>query len=470
MKSSPDLLRGETGVINIGLSSLRDSLLQAGVAVMHVDWRPPTGVDADLNSRLTRLQRHGDCMAAANREAARRLVEATPVWVDVAVAGEVVPALDGRVLLHAGPPVDWERMCGPMRGAVIGAILYEGWAATAEEAGRLAAGGGVTFAPCHEHSAVGPMAGLISPSMPVAVVENRSHGNRAFSTFNEGLGKALRFGAYSADVLERLRWLEVSLAPVLREAVRETGGVNLKSIIARALQMGDEVHNRNVAATSLLVRALAPALARGDCPDVGAVASFLAENDHFFLNLSMAAHKAAADAAADVPWSTVVTAMTRNGTEFGIRVSGLGGRWFTAPAPAVDGLYFPAFSPADANSDMGDSSICETAGLGGFAMAAAPAITRFVGGTVQDALRFTREMYEITVGRNPNFSLPPLDFAGTATGIDVLQVLDTGIAPVINTGIAHREPGVGQVGAGLVRAPMQCFVAAARAFCEQYVG
>jgi hypothetical protein len=350
-----------------------------------------------------------------------------------------------------------------MRGAVIGAILFEGWAPTPDAATALAASGAVSWEPCHDHGAVGPMAGVVSPSMPVVVVENATQGNRAYATLNEGLGRVLRFGAYEPPVLERLRWLAGTLGPALGQALQVGGPIDLRVIIAQALQMGDECHNRNHAATSLFVRTLAPALSRAvDPPTAAAVFDFLLVNGHFFLNLSMAACKATLDAAHGIPGSTVVTAMARNGVEFGIRLSGTGDQWFTAPAPLIDGLYFPGYGPADANPDLGDSAITETAGLGGFAMAAAPAIVRFVGGAPEDAVGYTREMFQITLTRNAEFALPSLGFVGTPTAIDARRVVESGVAPVINTGIAHREPGIGQIGAGLTRAPLACFGPALR--------
>jgi hypothetical protein len=456
-------------VVNVGLERFRETLEATATPVAHVEWAPPAGVDEALNRQLTELSAHGAEIADANREAFDRLTSATPVWTDVGTAGEEIAGLSDRTLLHAGPPVTWTEMSGPQRGAVMGAMVYEGWAETPEEAAETADAGGVSFEPCHDHRTVAPMAGVVSPSMPVAVVEDEVHGNVAYTNLNEGRGATLRFGAHSEEVIDRLEWMDTDLAPVLESAVHAVDGVNLKSVIARALQMGDELHNRNVAGTSLLIRELLPGLLGSDLPAARqSVAEFLADTDIFCLNLAMAASKAAADAAAGIPWSSMVTAMTRNGTEFGIRVSGLDDEWFTAPAPEVDGLYFPEYSAADASRDIGDSTIAETTGLGGFAMAGAPAITDFVGGTPQDAVDNTLEMYEITVGENPNYTIPSLDFRGTPTGIDVLSVLDTGIAPFINTGIAHAEPGVGQVGAGLVRAPRACFLAAAATLCERY--
>jgi hypothetical protein len=406
---------------------------------------------------------------AANQEAFRHILEAQPVLVDVLSAAQVLPRLTPSVVLHAGPPIGWTDMCGPMQGAVMGALRYQGLASGEAEALGLIEAGRVAFEPCHHHDAVGPMTGMITPKMPLLVVQNRAFGNRAYCTINEGLGKVLRFGANDDSVIERLRWLEREFGPALGAAVRAAGGIPLKPIMAQALQMGDEMHQRNVAASSLFARQVAPRLARLDLPReaLGRCLDFLTGNDQFFLNLAMAAGKATMDPARNIPGSTLVTAMARNGTTFGVRVSGLGDRWFMAPVNMPEGLYFPGFGPADANPDMGDSAIVETMGLGGFAMAASPAVVKFLGaGTLRDARRFTEEMQEVTLGPNPAFPLPTMDDRGTPTGIDVRKVVETGILPVINTGIAHRKPGVGQVGAGVVRASMECFTQALEAFVE----
>jgi hypothetical protein len=437
--------------------------------VLELDWRPPALGDPELGLVLARLEDDPDDVigarvAAANRRALLRILSARPMLVDVRAAAGVVPGLVGRTILHAGPPIDWERMCGPMRGAIIGAVMYEGWADSVEAAEALAARNEIALSPCHHHAAVGPMAGVVSPSMPVAVVENVEGGTRAYATLNEGLGKVLRFGAHGSEVIDRLRWMADVLAPALARALRHRGAVDLRALTAQALQMGDECHNRNTAASALLARLVAAPLCRTSPPDVAvAVLEFLEGNNHFYLNFSMAAAKATLDAAHGIPDATVVTAIARNGVEVGVRVSGTGDRWFTAPAAVPDGLYFPGYGADDANPDLGDSAITETMGLGGFAMAAAPAIVRFVGGTAADALEHTRRMYDITLGRNPDLGIPALGFAGVPTGIDVRRVVDSGITPVINTGIAHREPGVGQIGAGIIRAPLPCFEQALRA-------
>jgi len=408
-------------------------------------------------------------VADANRTAVERMMSARPMLQTVATAGEAIPGMHDRLLLHAGPPIEWERMSGPLRGAVIGAVLFEGWTDDEEEAARLAESGEVEFAPCHHHGAVGPMAGVISPSMAVYVVENVTHGNRSFSNLNEGYGKVLRYGAYSSEVLDRLRWMNDVMAPLLLEALSESEGLDIRALLAEALHMGDEGHNRNKAGSVLFLKLLAPFLARV-APDpkvAAAVLGFIGENALSVLNPVMAACKAMADAAHGVEGSTIVTAMARNGTDFGIRVSGIGDRWFTAPAGTPEGLYFSGFSSADANPDIGDSTITETAGIGGFAMAAAPAIVSFVSGVPSDATNATLEMYEITVAEHEHFTIPALDFRGTPTGIDIRSVVELGITPRINTGIAHREAGIGQVGAGLVRPPSEIFEEALLAFAEK---
>jgi hypothetical protein len=406
----------------------------------------------------------------ANREALRRILDAQPMLVDVQPAGRVIDGLGRNIILHAGPPITWERMCGPMRGAVCGIAVFEGWAADLDEAARAAADGRFSFHPNHHFGAVGPMTGMTTVSQPVMIVENKVFGNRAYCTINEGLGKVMRFGGNDHEVLARLRWIADVLGPVLAAALAQNGGIALKGIIARGLAMGDEMHQRNVACSALFLRDLAPALARTsrDSNTLADVLGFIGRNDQFFLNVAMAMGKAMTDPASDIDGSTIVTAMCRNGTDFGVRVSGTGDRWYTAPVEMPVGLYFPGYSARDANPDMGDSAIVETVGLGGFAMATAPAVAGFVGaGSASEAANYTKAMYEITEGRNPEWTMPNLDFAGVPTGIDIRKVLQTGKAPVINTGIAHKEPGVGQVGAGIVRAPLACFEQALAGFAQR---
>ena len=455
---SPSPLR----VINVGLEVFAASLEAQGVEVARVDWRPP------LAPQLMRTAQGVD-IDAANQEAVRRIIAGRPVLVGMGIARQVIPGYHDRLILHSGPPITWERMCGPQRGAVMGALVYEGLAKDEAEAAELAASGEIEFAPCHHYHAVGPMAGIVSPSMPVFILRNETFGNLAYATQNEGLGRVLRYGAFGPDVYERLRWMEEVLYPTLRAAIESIeGGIDLRALISQALHMGDEGHNRNRAGTSLFLRAVTPAIMR-TCPDrerAAQVFEFIDRNDHFFLNLSMPAAKAMLEPAEGIAGSTVLTVMARNGTDFGIRMAGQPQRWFTAPAGIVEGLYLPGFTAADANPDIGDSTITETAGFGAFAMAGAPAIARFVGGTPEDALRNTLEMYEICFAEHEHFTIPALGFRGTPVGIDVRKVAETGILPRLNTGIAHKEPGIGMVGAGVLRAPAECFAEAFAAVRE----
>jgi len=407
---------------------------------------------------------------AANTQAVERMMSARPMLKGLGTAADVIPGMQANLILHAGPPIEWDRMSGPLRGAVIGALLFEGLAKDEKRAAEMAASSEVTFAPCHHYGAAGPMAGVISASMAVYTVENITHGNRAYSNLNEGYGKVLRYGAYSPEVLDKLRWMNEEMGPVLAQALDRSGGLDLRALLAEALHMGDEGHNRNKAGSLLYLKLLAPWIAEAteDAGLESRILRFLGDNALSVLNPVMAACKAMADAAHGVEGSTIVTVMARNGTDFGIRVSGLGDDWFTAPAQIPDGLYFSGFSSSDANADIGDSTITETAGIGGFAMAAAPAIVSFVSGTPKDALSTTLEMYEITTAEHKQFTIPALDFRGTPTGIDIRKVVELGITPRINTGIAHKEPGIGQVGAGLVRPPKEIFENALIAFAERY--
>ncbi|MGH3441924.1 MAG: DUF1116 domain-containing protein [Nitriliruptorales bacterium] len=457
------LLDGPPAVVTAGIDLLEDGLAAQAVAVRHVDWRPPLGDTAEALARIAADPR----LEAANAEALERITSAHPFWVDVTTAAEAV-GLEPGEFLHAGPPIDWERTSGPLRGALIGAMLYEGLADDPDAAVALAEHGDVELTPCHHRSAVGPMAGVVSASMPMFVVKNETHGNETYCSLNEGLGKVLRYGAFAPDVIERLRWMESVLAPALRDTIRAHGPVDLRALVAQALQMGDEGHNRNRAGTSLLLREIVGDLVETGRPtsEIAEVVRFVNGNDHFVLNLVMPAAKASLDPARDLPGSSVIVAMARNGTDFGIQVSGTGDRWFTGPADVPVGLFFPGFSAADANPDIGDSTIMETAGVGGFAMAAAPAIVRFVGGAAGDALRATRSMYEITLAEHPTYQIPVLEFRGTPVGVDVTRVVRSGVLPFVNTGIAGREAGTGQVGAGLVSPPEEVFVAAVRALAE----
>jgi hypothetical protein len=463
------LFKTELKVVNFGLTSFKDSLDHVGVKAVHVDWKPPVDVDPAL---LKSVRAKRAAIEKANAKAMQIILGGMPQVVGLERAIDIIPGMKQNLILHAGPPITWDRMCGPMRGAIIGALIYEEKADNPKDAERLAASGEIEYSPCHEHCSVGPMAGIISPSMPVWVLRNEAFGNMAFCTLNEGLGKVLRYGAYSDPVIQKLKWMEDVLYPVLKKAVAKLGTIDLKNLIAQALHMGDEAHNRNRAGTSLLYRTIAPAVVT-TCDDPSAAADvldFINHNDHFFLNLSMPASKVTLDAARGIKNSSVVVVMARNGTDFGVQLSGTGNEWFTGPADVPDALYFPGFTKADANPDIGDSAITETNGLGGFAIAAAPAIVQFVGGSVADAIRYTTQMYEITAAENNTYQIPNLNFRGTPTGIDVIKVIEKNILPFIDTGVAHKEPGIGQIGAGVLNAPLEPFKKAFEGFAKKLMG
>jgi hypothetical protein len=459
-----ELLRQEPHVISAGLGVLADAARQQAARVTEVDWKPPMpGTEDDLVTVLGDARR-----TAANALAVERMLAVRAHLVDLLPAREALGLADGE-FLHAGPPVSWERASGPLRGALMGAAVFEGLADDPEAAADLAARGGFTLAPCHSRGAVGPMAGVVSPSMWMFVLADPVTGRRSYCSLNEGLGKVLRYGAYSPEVISRLRWMSAVLGPLLQDAVRRRGPVDVTAILAQMVQMGDEAHNRNRSGTLMLLRDLLPsAVAAASFPssEIARAAAFIGGNDHFFLNLAMPACKLALDAARDIPGATMVVAMARNGTDFGVQVSGTGDQWFTAPALTPEGLFLGSYGPQDANPDIGDSAITETAGLGGFAMAAAPAIAALVGGTAADALAATRRMYEITLAEHPLFGVPALEFRGTPAGIDVTLVARTSILPQINTGMAGRVAGTGQVGAGLVTPPAQIFPAALQALAR----
>ncbi len=460
-----ELVGAAPRLLSAGIDLLADAAAGQGAEVHRVDWRPPMpGTEADLATVLADRRRQG-----ANAEAVRRIFASQAMLVDVLPATSAL-GLQKRDFLHAGPPIGWDRAAGPLRGALMGAAALEGLVASPADAEALfATGTGYQLDPCHHHATVGPMAGVVSASMWLFVVEDPASGRRSYCTLNEGLGKVLRYGAYSPDVLQRLRWMSEVLAPLLQTALRRHGPIDLKAILAQMLQMGDEAHNRNRAGTLMLLRELLPDLIDSGAPSaqLAEVARFIAGNDHFFLNLAMPACKLTLDAARGIDGSSVVVAMARNGTDFGVQVAGTGDEWFTGPAQLADGLFLGDYGPDDANPDIGDSAITETAGLGGFSMAAAPAIVRFVGGTVADALATTRRMYEITVAEHPMYSIPVLDFRGCPTGIDITKVVRTQILPQINTGMAGKLAGVGQVGAGLVTPPAELFPKALAALAER---
>ena len=458
-------------IINVGLKGFGPDTMSQGAVVKQVEWKPVAGGRKDIIEALDKVEPLAEKIKEANETVISRMKAAKPVLVGMNLALNVVPEMTEHTILHAGPPIAWENMCGPMKGAVIGAVLFEGLAADDEEAVKLIESGAIKFDPCHEHKAVGPMAGVLSAHMPVHIVKNETNGDFAYCSINEGLGKVLRFGAYSKEVLDRLAFLRDEFMPVMQKALALTDGIDIKLITAQALQMGDECHNRNKAATSLFYKQISQLILETDCEKaaIQKALSFIAGNDHYFLNLSMPACKLITEAGQNVPYATIVSTMARNGVEFGIKVSGIGtGEWFDYASNYIEGLYFPGYSKEDANPDIGDSAITETTGIGGMSMAGAPAIVQFVGGDVEDAFNTTKRMYGITTDINAAYAIPNMNFKGAPMGIDMLKVIESGVLPVINTGIAHKEAGIGQIGAGIVNPPMECFYQALLAYVKKY--
>ncbi|MER5946314.1 DUF1116 domain-containing protein [Streptomyces sp. NPDC001904] len=468
------LFGADLNVVNVGLAMFDTDIAAQGAQVTTLDWTPPGGGSAEAARALDTLD--APALAArierANAEAVERITAARPMLVGYGRALDVVPGMTPTTILHAGPPITWDRMNGPMRGAVTGALVFEGLAKDLEEAAEVAASGRITFKPCHEMNAVGSMAGVTSASMYMHIVKNETHGNTAYTNLSEQMAKILRMGANDESVVERLIWMRDVFGPMLKEAVEFTGPIDLRLLLSQAVHMGDECHNRNGAGTLLLFQALAPGLLQSSFTTAQKkeVFDFVASSDYFSGPTWMAVAKAALDAANGIEDSTIVTTMARNGVEFGIRVAGLPGQWFTGPAQQVIGPMFAGYKPEDSGLDIGDSAITETYGFGGFAMSAAPAIVALVGGTVAEAMQYTRDMGEITTAQNTNVTIPALDFQGLPTGIDVRKVIDTGILPIINTAIAHKEAGIGMIGAGITHPPAEAFTKAITALAETFAG
>lgn len=399
----------------------------------------------------------------ANAEALRRIEAASARLVDIRSAGEVIPEMGDTDLLHAGPPLaGWEEACGALRGSILGTLIHLGHAGNVAEAEALASSGGIRLIPANDCHALGTYAGVIGRGTKVFVVENEAFGNRAFAAICEGRGKALRYGSHDAETLNRLAWIEEEFVQILGEAIKRAGGIDLFELLVQALHMGDDGHSRQKAASALFAKALAPYVVEVGfgAGETSRVLRFLGENEVFYLPLTMAAAKATMEAAEGIQGSTVVTYMGGNGVRWAIKVSGCPGKWFTAPVPPIEGRYFSGYGPEDASAVIGDSEIAETMGLGAFAMSAAPALAHYVGGTPEEARHLSTEMYAITLAEHPRLQIPALGYRGTPTGIDVRRVVETGIEPIFNTGIAHRTPGIGQIGAGYGRTPMACCLAA----------
>ncbi|MFP3392711.1 DUF1116 domain-containing protein [Brevibacillus sp. SIMBA_040] len=472
MSKINELFTSKIHAINVGIEFFKDDIKKQNADAIHLEWKPPGGGKPEIIQALDSLENATleQKIEEANKLAVERIINSQPVLIGYDQAINVVPGMTKTTILHSGPPITWDRMCGSMRGAVTGAIVFEGLAKDIEEAEKVAASGEITFSPCHEHDCVGSMAGVTSASMFMHVVKNKTYGNIAYTNMSEQMAKILRMGANDESVITRLNWMRDVLGPMLRDAMKIAGEIDLRLMLAQALHMGDECHNRNNAGTSLLIQALTPYILETDFTkeQKREVFDFVASSDYFSGPTWMAMSKCALDAAHGIEYSTVVTTMARNGVDFGIRVSGMpGNTWFVGPAQKVVGPMFAGYKPEDSGLDIGDSAITETYGIGGFAMAAAPAIVALVGGTVDEAIGYSTKMKEITLGENPNVTIPLLNFQGVPTGIDIRQVVQTGILPIINTAIAHKDAGIGMIGAGITHPPMEAFEKALLALSEK---
>ncbi len=452
----------EVNVINVGLPLFKDSVLDQGANAVQVDWRIPGGGDANVVDSLGRLfGPHGKTIDDANSEVVRRLNEGVPMLTSVDRAGAVIPNFSGRQILHCGPAIAWENMVNPLQRSIQAVIVSEGWAQNVSDAAQMAASGEVTLLAANEYSTVVPMATAVGPSAPVYIVSNEAGSTVAYSTVNQGSGDVPWFGVDSDSAIERLRFLNDSVGPVLGEAIESKGPIDIFSLAAQGVAMGDDVHMRVQATTNLFLRDLLGPLVASTHDDAADVGFFLSGNHLMFLNIAMAAAKSLVMWAGEVQNSSVVTTMSRNGTTYGIRLPGHDDRWFLAPSPPVkDALYYPGQAPDTSAPDIGDSAVLELVGLGGPAAANSPAVAGFLGGRMSDAIAATRNMEQICVGESSRFRLPILDFVGTPVGVDVRRVVEQGITPAVNTGIVHISDGSGQVGAGVAYAPMECFVQA----------
>ncbi len=471
--TEPALFNSDLQVISAGVTEFAEALRQQSVPTIELDWRPPAGGDPDLVDILKQLygnQSLVERIDAANQETLTRILDSNPQVVDVTLAGEALNL--SRTILHAGPPISWERMCGSQKRAVLGAIRFEGWANNNEAAEALVKKGEVTLSPNHRYNAVGTMTGIISPSMPVLVVKNETFGNTSYATFNEGRGNTMWFGVVDEGTLERLRWIRDELGPAMKAAIAQHGPLNIFDIVAQGLQMGDECHARSAACTALLLKKLMPPMLEAGVSSktTADIIRFMDNNNHFFLSFTISAVKATMDAAHGVPYSTVITAMSRNGVDFMVRVGGLGHEWLVAPvAPMDEAVYYTGYTVEDATGDIGDSAIIETCGLGGMAIASAPTVAPFVGGTLADEIATVNTFATITLGTHEKFKMPPMDSANTPLGLDLRKIVETGIVPFITTGVLHEtSPTVGQIGTGVARAPIEIFEKALIALAHRW--
>lgn len=403
----------------------------------------------------------------ANGRAVEMITKAQPYWVSVEAAGDFLKEMGERTILHSGPPIPYEDMCELHKRGMQNGALMEGWAASRKEADRLLKRGDIHVDSALNYAAVGSGTGIITPSVPLLIVEDRRTKKRAGVFPAEGKfgGGFCGWGLYSKEIADNLRYLRERVYEPLSRLLEEEGGLELKSLIAESIEMGDENHSSQSAVDLLFLKKILPYGLKAE--NSGEIIRYFLETGRFFHNFGQAASRSALLGASDIPGSSMVTAAGGNGVEFGIKVAGLSEEWFTAPSPMIEGRYMtPGSRREDQLAWIGDSSVVECAGLGGILSAASPKVCAYRGDNLEKALETTRQMALICIGENPSYRIPNLDFAHSPVGIDVLKCVKTGITPVINGGMINRQGG--WMGAGCARIPMECFEKAAKAFEEKY--
>jgi hypothetical protein len=457
-------LPDEVSVVNMGLSLFADAVRDQAATVEHVDWRIPAGGQLDLVGDLEHLYgpRAAD-IDEANAEAVRRLDQSVCLLVDIAPAQTIVPGVSGQMLLHCGPAIEWPDVADPLRRSMRAATVAEGWAANVEEADQVLADGTVRLEPAYRYDTVMPMASAIGPSAPMFAVDNRDGGTRAFAPINQGPGETAWFGRETPAAIARLEFLHDVAGPMLRQVLGSSGSIDIFALAAQGVQIGDDVHMRTQGTTSLLIRNLLPQIAA--LPEDGriALAQYLSGNHLFFLNLAMAAAKSAAMWAEQVEGSSIVTMMCRNGTSYGVRLAGSDEVFVSEAPPVAEAMYYPDYGPETSARDIGDSAILELVGLGGAAAAGSPAVAGFLPRGMADAVAMTEQMRSICTAESSRFKLPTRNYRGTPIGVDVRRVVELDTTPKVTTGILHASSGVGQIGAGVATAPIECFRAALKA-------
>lgn len=351
----------------------------------------------------------------------------------------------------------------------MGAALHEKWAVSREDAEDKFRRNEIKLGACNDHATVGAGAGILSPSMPVLICRDMHNGNEGYCLPFEGRSGLGVWGVYNDDVEATLQVIEKQFAPAVNQVLTEQGGIPVKGIIARSLQMNDDIHTRQTAAGLILLSEIAPKLMHSDL-DREAITmciEMFSSSERWFHPLGMASAMSTIRGLKGTEYSTVVTAICNGGVNTGLKVAALGEQWFTAPAPMLTGSYLsPQWSEKDASPYCGDSTITEVVGMGAFAGAAAPSVLRLRGGTYQDGINQSMDMRTLTVGLNSNYPIPLLDFTGPGLAIDIRKVINTGTPVVCHGGIISKDGG--QIGAGIATFPMEVYVDAMYAFLKKY--